>query len=333
MHHSSLLLKDKKILITGGTGSLGRALIKKIREKLPTWEIIVFSRDEGKQAIYFGKEPDITRIIGDVRDLQKLKTSMFLHRPDYVIHTAALKRVDDMEFYPDECVKTNIEGSQNVAVASLGAGVDKCILISTDKACQPVNVYGSTKFIAERIFTNFDYSSKATIFASVRYGNVIASRGSFIPTWMDLISKHEKIKVTSLECSRFLFTLEDAVNTVLESLFCAEGGEVFVPMINSFRMENIISAIKKINNAKKIDYEIIGLRPGEKIHEDMLAETELPFTKQLSNSLLCILPQYSNKEHTHNRKYLGPKFNSSLHMNENIDFLVSLIRRGIGDSE
>jgi len=326
-------MENKKILITGGTGSLGKALIKKIKKQFPNWKIIIFSRDEGKQAIYFADQPDITRIIGDVRDLEKLKTSLLLHKPDYVIHTAALKRVDDMEFYPDECVKTNIDGSKNVAVASLAAGVKKCILISTDKACQPVNVYGSTKFIAERIFTNFDYSSESTIFASVRYGNVIASRGSFLPHWLELILKGEKIKVTSLDCTRFLFTLTDAVDTVINSLFYAEGGEVFIPKINSFKMETIIKAIKKMNKVEKVECEIIGMRPGEKIHEDMLAETELPFTKQLSNSLLCVLPQYTNKIHTHDKKYLGKEFNSSLHVNEDIDFLVSLIKRGIGDSE
>jgi FlaA1/EpsC-like NDP-sugar epimerase len=327
------MMINKKILITGGTGSLGKALIKKIKKCFPTWKIIVFSRDEGKQAIYFADQPDITRIIGDVRDLEKLKTSMFIHKPDYVIHTAALKRVDDMEFHPDECVKTNIDGSRNVAVASLEAGVKKCMLISTDKACQPVNVYGSTKFIAERIFTNFDYSSESTIFASVRYGNVIASRGSFIPRWLDLISEDKKIKVTSLECTRFLFTLTDAVDTVLDSLTYAEGGEVFIPKINSFEMGTIIEAIKKINKVKEVEHEVIGLRPGEKIHEDMLSETELPFAKQLSDSLLCILPQYTNKEHTHDKVYLGKKFNSSLHVNKDIDFLFSLINRGLKDSE
>ena len=263
----------------------------------------------------------------------RLKTSLILHKPDYVIHTAALKRVDDMEFYPDECVKTNIDGSRNIAIASLAADVEKCILISTDKACQPVNVYGSTKFIAERIFTNFDYSSESTIFASVRYGNVIASRGSFIPRWLELISENKKIKVTSLECTRFLFTLTDAVETVLDSLHYAEGGEVFIPKINSFEMGTIIESIKQMNKVKQIEYEVIGLRPGEKIHEDMLSETELPFAKQLSDRLLCILPQYTNKEHTHQKRYLGKKFNSALHVSEDISLLASLIKRGLEDSE
>ena len=224
----------KKVLITGGTGSLGKALIKKIKKL--QWKIIVYSRDEGKQALYFSDDRSITRVIGDVRDYRKLDTTMRLHKPDYVIHTAALKRVDDMELHPDECIKTNVMGSQNVATACLANSVKKCMLISTDKACLPVNVYGSSKFIAERIFTNFDFNSQTTIFSSVRYGNVIASRGSFIPLWKGLIEQDKKIKVTSLECSRFLFTLNDAVEAVMSALMFAQGGEVFVPKIKSYEL-------------------------------------------------------------------------------------------------
>lgn len=136
-------MNSKKVLITGGTGSLGRALIRRIKSL--GMQIIVYSRDEGKQALYFGRDKDIIRVVGDVRDLDKLSTTFRIHKPDYVIHAAALKRVDDMEFHPDECVKTNVIGSQNVATAALKTDVTKCILISTDKACQPVNVYGSSK--------------------------------------------------------------------------------------------------------------------------------------------------------------------------------------------
>jgi len=317
---------NKKILITGGTGSLGRALIKKIKEL--GWKIIVFSRDEGKQALYFGEDSEITRIIGDVRDLEKLKTSMLIHKPDYIIHTAALKRVDDMEFHPDECVKTNIDGSRNVAIAALKASVKKCILISTDKACQPVNVYGSSKFIAERIFTNFDYNSNTTIFSSVRYGNVIASRGSFIPLWQKKIEERMPIKVTSLECSRFLFTLEDAVEAVLSGLQNAQGGEVFIPNIESYTMKTVIESMKAVCNVDTINYEVIGLRPGEKIHEDMLAKTELPYTYHTTENLLVVIPQYTTKKHCYPKKYEGLQFNSALHLNNNISDLVKLIERG-----
>ena len=319
--------KGKKILITGGTGSLGKALIKELKNY--DCELIVYSRDEGKQALSFGNDLSIVRVIGDVRDLDKLDVTMKRHKPDYVIHTGALKRIDDMEFYPDECVKTNINGSENVAIASQNNGVKKCILISTDKACQPVNVYGSSKFIAERIFTNYDYNSNSTIFASVRYGNVIASRGSFIPLWMYLLSEGKKIKVTSMEMTRFLFTLSDAVDTVLKSLYYAEGGEVFIPKINSFKMQVIIDSIKKLVGKNDVETKIIGVRPGEKLHEDMLAKTELPFTYQPDDKLLTVIPQYTNKSHTYSKKYDGKEFNSSLHNNDNVDDLCELIKRGI----
>ena len=321
--------RGKKILITGGTGSLGQALIKHLKQ----WDctLIVYSRDEGKQALLFGNDPSIIRVIGDVRDLTKLDVTMKRHTPDYIIHTGALKRIDDMEFYPDECVKTNIQGSENVAIASQNNGVKKCILISTDKACQPVNVYGSSKFIAERIFTNYDYNSTSTIFASVRYGNVIASRGSFIPIWMDAISEGKHMNVTSMDMTRFLFTLGDAVETVLNSLYYAEGGEVFIPKINSFKMQVIIDAIKKLVNKDDVQTTLIGVRPGEKLHEDMLAKTELNFTMEVSKKLLCVLPQYTNKKHTYDTKYNGLEFNSSLHNNDNVDDLCELIERGLGE--
>jgi len=156
-------MTGKKVFITGGTGSLGQALVKRLLASGN--EVIVFSRDEAKHALTYGDVPQVTTIIGDVRDYDKLSVSLKRHKPDYVIHAAALKRIDDMEFYPDECVKTNINGSENVARASQEHGVKKCILVSTDKACQPVNVYGSSKFIAERIFTNYDYYSTSTVFA------------------------------------------------------------------------------------------------------------------------------------------------------------------------
>ena len=325
-----------KVFITGGTGSLGKALVKTIKKRYPDWEILIFSRDEGKQALAFGQDNYIKRIIGDIRDFKKLDTSIRLHKPDYVIHTAALKRIDDMELYPDECVKTNITGSENVAIASLNNNVKKCILISTDKACKPINVYGSTKFIAERIFTNYDYNScwggNDTIFASVRYGNVIASRGSFIPLWLGLLAQGENIKVTSMECSRFLFTLGDAVDAVLTALFEAQGGEVFIPKIKSYTMASVIEAVGKISGIEKIDYDLIGLRPGEKIHEDMLADTELSFTRYATEKLLTVLPQYTHRTHKRAKEYLDKELNSAYHIDDSIDDLIKLIQRGLEES-
>jgi UDP-N-acetylglucosamine 4,6-dehydratase len=322
-----------RYLITGGTGSLGKALIQKLLSLNPQNEIIVFSRDEGKQALSFGNNPGIIRVIGDIRDFQKLNVTMKRHKPHMVIHTAALKRIDDMEFHPDECVKTNIMGSENVARAALLNGVEKCILISTDKACQPVNVYGSSKFIAERCFTNYDYHSEATIFASVRYGNVIASRGSFIPLWLSLLTDGQKIKVTSTDMSRFLFTLEDAVDTVLGALENAQGGEVFIPQICSYDMNTIISAVEKMHGAP-VEYDLIGLRPGEKLHEDMLAATELPFTYKVPGiNLLSVRPQYTKRLFRADwEDYDGPEFNSALHMSDDVEELVGLIERGLADA-
>lgn len=318
--------RRKKILVTGGTGSLGRVLIKKLKG----WDctLIVYSRDEGKQALFFGNDSSVIRVIGDVRDLDKLDTTMQRYQPHYVIHTGALKRIDDMEFFPDECVKTNVIGSENVATAALRNNVGKCILISTDKACQPVNVYGATKFVAERIFTNFDYNSKYTIYSSVRYGNVIGSRGSFIPLWLSQIEANQNIRVTSIECSRFLFTLEDAVDTVLGALKYSEGGEIFVPKITSYTMQTIINALKIITGYN-VTYEISGMRPGEKFHEDILAETEVAFTRDVNSKLLVVLPQYTNRKHSFNRKYSGNKLNSALKLNSDSKHLASLIIKGL----
>ena len=317
---------NKTILITGGTGSLGQALIKRLKHSN---KIIVYSRDEGKQALIFGDNPEIICVIGDIRDYDKLNVTLKRHKVDYIIHTAALKRIDDMEFHPDECVKTNIAGSENVARAALENNVKKCILVSTDKACQPVNVYGSSKFIAERIFTNYDYNSKSTIFSSVRYGNVIASRGSFIPLWTDLINNNQVLKVTSNEMTRFLFTLEDAVDAVLGTLDNALGGEVFVPQINSYTLPTCVKALEVILN-KKSKTKVIGLRPGEKLHEDMLAKTELDFTYEVPNiNLLQIRPQYTNKTYQDWKKYDGPEFNSALWVKEDISEVVELIKKGL----
>jgi UDP-N-acetylglucosamine 4,6-dehydratase len=320
-------IENKTILITGGTGSLGKALIKRLKQF--NCKIIVYSRDEGKQALEFGADTSIVRVIGDIRDYDKLNITLQRHKPDYIIHTAALKRIDDMEFNPDECVKTNINGSENVARAALENNIEKCILISTDKACQPINVYGSSKFIAERIFTNYDYNSQSTIFASVRYGNVIASRGSFIPLWIDMINNNQTLKVTSDHMTRFLFTLDNAVDVVLGALVNAVGGEVFVPQIDSYTLPTCIKALEQLLN-KKAMVEIMGLRPGEKLHEDMLADTELDFTYHVpETNLLQIRPQYTKKLYQQWQKYSGPEFNSKLWVKNDVYELSQLITNGL----
>jgi len=317
----------KTILITGGTGSLGRALIKHLKK----WncKLIVYSRDEGKQALTFGDDSSVSCVIGDVRDFDKFNVTLQRHNPDYIIHTAALKRVDDMEFYPDECIKTNINGSENVAIAALQNNIKKCILISTEKACQPINVYGSSKFIAERLFSNYDYNSNSTVFSSLRYGNVIASRGSFVPMFLDWINNDKEVKITSNEMTRFLFTLDDAADSVLQSLNNAVGGEVFVPKINSYTLLECIAALEQIFN-KKASTRITGLRPGEKLHEDMLSETELPFTYEVKDtSLLQIRPQYTKKKYQNFNKYDGPHLNSKLWVQNDLNKIINLIKKGL----
>ena len=319
-------MKNKTILITGGTGSLGQALIKRLKQSN---KIIIYSRDEGKQALLFGDNPEIIRVIGDIRDYDKLNVTLKRHKVDYIIHTAALKRIDDMEFHPDECVKTNIAGSENVARAALENNVKKCILVSTDKACQPVNVYGSSKFIAERIFTNYDFYSTSTIFSSVRYGNVIASRGSFIPLWLDMIKKGKTLRVTSEDMTRFLFTLDNAVDTVLGALTNSLGGEVFVPQINSYTLPSCIKALESILSIK-CNTIVTGLRPGEKLHEDMLAKTELDFTYKVPDiNLLQIRPQYTKKTYQDWKSYNGPEFNSALYVSKDDTELKILIEKGL----
>ena len=234
-----------------------------------------------------------------------------------------------MEFHPDECIKTNINGSDNIARAALENNIEKCILVSTDKACKPVNVYGSSKFIAERLFTNYDYNSPSTIFASIRYGNVIASRGSFIPLFLKWIKENKTISITSEDMTRFLFTLNDAVDAVLGALDNAMGGEVFVPQINSYTLPICIKALETISN-KKAKTKVIGLRPGEKLHEDMLAKTELDFTYEVSDiNLLQIRPQYTNKTYQNWEKYNGPEFNSALWVKEDVKEVVKLINKGL----
>jgi UDP-N-acetylglucosamine 4,6-dehydratase len=318
-----------KILVTGGTGSLGRKLVHKLSNNNI---VIIYSRDEGKQAAIFNDNKNVIKVIGDVRDFGKFNTTLKIHKPDYIIHAAALKRIDDMEFHPDECIKTNVNGSDNVARAAIENNVKKCILVSTDKACLPVNVYGSSKFIAERIFTNYDYNSISTIFASVRYGNVIASRGSFVPLFMEWIENDKEIKLTSESMTRFLFTLDDAVEAVLGALKNAKGGEVFVPQIDSYTLPTCVKALELLTN-KKGKTKLVGLRAGEKLHEDMLAKTELDFTFEVPDqNLLQIRPQYTKKDYQNWQKYKGPEFNSALWVKDNIVELAELIKKGIKES-
>jgi UDP-N-acetylglucosamine 4,6-dehydratase/5-epimerase len=319
--------RDKKFLITGGTGSLGKALIKRLKKEGA--HITVFSRDEGKQAFLRQDHPEVQTFIGCVRDYERVLEVFMRVRPDYVIHAGALKRIDDGELNETEFTKTNVNGSRNVAEAAVEAGVTKCMLVSTDKACLPVNNYGKGKSLAEGIFTSEDYKQDNTILASVRYGNVIASRGSAIPLFLGLLENDREISVTSNEMTRFFFTLDDAVDTVLFALDNARGGEIFIPQINSYTLPALIDACATIAGAKP-KTKVTGLRPGEKLHEDMLEKTELPRTYKVPDiNLLQVRPCNARKEYQNFPKYDGPHFNSELWVSDDSDDLVELIQKGL----
>lgn len=285
-------LENKTILITGGTGSFGRSFIEYLLENFNLKKIIVFSRDELKQ-FRMEKEFDDDRLrffIGDVRDLPRLQRAF--NGVDIVVHAAALKQVPTLEYNPFEAVKTNIMGSQNVIDAVIDQGVKKALLISTDKAAHPVNLYGSTKLCAEKLFISGNsYAPGKSIFSAVRYGNVIGSRGSIV----EALIKNKDIKkaqITDLEMTRFWITLEQSFKLVLFALENMEGGEIFIPKVPSMKIVDLFDAI--VPGAEK---EIIGIRPGEKIHEVLLTREESRRAIELENYYIVLseFPYFSKK--------------------------------------
>ena len=266
------ILQDSSILITGGTGSFGKALIRRLLDDIGPKRIVIYSRDELKQwevRQQFGDDPRLRWFIGDVRDLPRLQRAM--HQVDYVVHAAALKQVDTGEYNPFEFVKTNVLGSQNVVEAAIDAGVKKVVALSTDKASSPINLYGATKLTADKIFILGNHYAAAyeTRFAVVRYGNVTGSRGSIIPKFRALHAAGESLPITDLRCTRFLITLPEAVQMVLDTFEMMQGGELVVPHIPSHKVTDLAQAIAP--GAKMHD---IGLRPGEKLHEEMISPEE-----------------------------------------------------------
>lgn len=275
------MLSDKSVLITGGTGSFGKAFVKTILEKWPdVKKIIIFSRDEQKQFLMaqefpLSRYPQIRFFIGDVRDFDRLRRAM--KGVDYVIHAAAMKHVPIAEYNPMECVKTNILGAENVINASLETGVQKVVALSTDKAAAPINLYGATKLASDKLFiaANNIKGDNPIIFSVVRYGNVMGSNGSVIPFFLNK-RKDGIIPVTDANMSRFNITLEGGVDMVLHALESAWGGEIFVPKIPSY---NILELAKAI--APECEIKIIGIRPGEKIHEEMITSSDSFYTYDL----------------------------------------------------
>ena len=284
------MLNNKSILITGGTGSLGRELTKTLLSNWPEMKrLVIYSRDEQKQFLMaqeYPKEkyPQIRFFIGDVRDLDRMKRAFI--GVDYVIHAAAMKHVDIAEYNPDECVKTNIGGAENVIRASLSAGVSRVVALSTDKACAPINLYGATKLTSDKLFiaANNIRGHQDVRFSVVRYGNVMGSNGSVIPFF---IKKKETgvLPITDPNMTRFNISLADGVKMVLHALEHAWGGELFVPKIPSYRITDIAQAI-----GPECNHLIVGIRPGEKIHEEMITSSDAFSTYNLGKYFV-ILPQ------------------------------------------
>lgn len=280
-------VKDKVVLVTGGTGSFGKKFIKKAL-MLGVKKIIVFSRDELKQYEMKQEFQDerMRFFIGDVRDKDRLYRAF--DGVDIVIHAAAMKHVDACEYNPFEAVKTNVNGAQNIIEAAIDRGVEKVIALSTDKACSPVNLYGATKLASDKLFVaaNAYVGEKKTRFAVVRYGNVVGSRGSVVPFFKKI--KHTgRVPVTDERMTRFWITLEQGVQFVLDNLERMQGGEIFVPKIPSMNIMDLAKAI-----APQCEIDVIGIRPGEKLHEAMIMEDDARHTMEF-DMYYVILPELS----------------------------------------
>lgn len=309
------IFNNKTILITGGTGSFGQKC-SEILLKFKPKKIIIFSRDELKQFELKQKYPvdsypQLRFFIGDVRD--RLRLIQACEGVDIIIHAAAIKQVDTAEYNPTECIKTNINGAENVIDAALTCGVKDVVALSTDKACAPINLYGATKLASDKLFVaaNNIRGSKNVKFSVVRYGNVMGSRGSVIPFF---ISKRDSgvLPVTHKEMTRFNISLQHGVDMVMYALNNALGGELFVPKIPSYRILDVAKAV-----APNCEIEIVGIRPGEKLHEEMITDTDSLNTIDLG-SLFAILPSVTFthekdeflKHHSAEKVPFGFKYNS-----------------------
>lgn len=274
-------LNEASVLITGGTGSLGKSLVEYLLKETKVRRIAILSRDELKQQqlrLQFGDDSRLRWFLGDVRDLDRLKRAF--HGVDYVIHAAALKQVDTGEYNPMEFIKTNVLGSQNVIDASIDAGVKRVVALSTDKASSPINLYGATKLTADKLFVaanNYSFTY-GTTFSVVRYGNVMGSRGSVIPFFQSIAAQGKPLPITDLRMTRFWISIESAVKFVIESLEMMTGGELYVPKIPSMKIVDLANAV-----APDVELMEIGLRPGEKLHEEMISADDSRRTIVLTN--------------------------------------------------
>lgn len=293
------MLNNKTILITGGTGSFGKKFTELILKKYVLKKLIIFSRDEFKQHEMGKTFPEdkypVRYFLGDVRDKDRLWRAF--EGVDYVVHAAALKQVPALEYNPIEAVKTNILGAEHIVDAAIDRGVRKVIALSSDKAVNPINLYGATKLAADKIFVAANaYAGGRVKFAIVRYGNVFGSRGSAIPIFLNLKERGvREFPITDERMTRFWITLEQGVELVIKALDAAEGGEIFVPMIPSMKIVDLIKAIEPRCSLKKM-----GIRPGEKMHETLISEDEAR-TVKIFKGTYVVIPQFYESKKAHQK--------------------------------
>ena len=288
-----MLLTNKSVLVTGGTGSFGKSMVKKLLQDDQVRKVIVYSRDELKQfemSSVFNSSK-LRYFLGDVRDLQRLKQAT--DDVDVIIHAAAIKQIPAAEYNPMEAIKTNINGAENVITAAIDNGVQKVIALSTDKAANPANLYGATKLCSDKLMVagNVLAGKHQTRFSVVRYGNVLGSRGSVIPFFKDQ-KKAGVIPITDIRMTRFWLTIDEGVNFVLDRLSQMQGGEIFVPKIPSFKVVDVAQVV-----APNVPIEIIGIRPGEKLHEVMITEDDSLFTLEFKDFYAILAPFLLENEH------------------------------------
>lgn len=298
------MFNNKNILITGGTGSFGKKYTKTILERYKPNRLVIFSRDELKQfeMQQTFNEPCMRYFIGDVRDGERVMEAM--KDIDYVIHAAALKQVPAAEYNPMECIKTNIHGAENVIKAAIANNVEKVIALSTDKAANPINLYGATKLASDKLFVaaNNMTGKNRTRFSCVRYGNVVGSRGSVVPFFKRLIDDGERtLPITHEEMTRFWITLQDGVNFVLKNFERMHGGEIFIPKIPSIRIMELVKAY-----APDLETKVIGIRPGEKLHEVMCPSDDSHLTLEFHDHyVICPAIIFFDNAYEYKKNKLG----------------------------